>query len=323
MTEEYQKHLAELHAKQTVQAELLDDILGEVSSAPVLAKRRIIAGESNEVYDIAFADRLQVIVRISRHQDKSFESEQWAIRQCARRGVPVPEMLGIWHRSTPSQPLHICVERKLEGVLLSDAALPRHEVRQIVLQAGEFLSRIHAIPINGVGYINGEGEGEFLTLEGEIDAFVHMEAEFQALAKRLDLSSRNMTRALQLVVEEERRVARSIVPCLTHNDFSAKHILVANGAISGIIDFGEAAGGEPLSDLVRWDYYDAARFPFEWLQEGYTNKQIFDRQFTQRLHIKRIGFSLWVMRWYDRHGYAEGVADACTKFVHDLAQVDQ
>ena len=32
--------------------------------------------------------------------------------------------------------------------------------------------------------------------------------------------------------------------------------------------------------------------------------------------------SLWVMRWYDTHGYAEGVADARAKFVHDLATLE-
>ena len=131
-----------------------------------------------------------------------------------------------------------------------------------------------------------------------------------------------MSRALRLVVDDG-RAAQSIAPCLTHNDFTAKHILVANAAISGIIDFGEVAGSEPLSDLVRWDYYDAARFPFEWLQEGYADKQVFDAHFARRLQIKRIAFSLWVLRWYDKHGYAEGVADARAKFVRDLAKLEQ
>jgi aminoglycoside phosphotransferase (APT) family kinase protein len=149
-----------------------------------------------------------------------------------------------------------------------------------------------------------------------------MEAEFHALAKRLDLGDWAMSRALQLVVDDGRAV-QSIAPCLTHNDFSAKHILVANGAISGIIDFGEVAGSEPLSDLVRWDYYDAARFPFAWLREGYTDKQVFNAEFPRRLNIKRIGFSLWAMRWYDMRGYAEGLADARAKFVRDLAKLEQ
>ena len=321
MTEGYEKHLTELHAKQTVPAEVVDDILGVFSSAPVVAKQRIIAGEINEVYDVAFADAVHVIVRISHDEDQTFEHAQWAIRECALRGVPVPEVLGVWDRSTSNQLLHICIQRKLEGVLLAKANLPHNVLRQIVAQAGGFLSRIHTIPTNGFGNIDGTGKGTFLTAQSEIDAFVRMESEFQALAQRLDLSRRAMSRALQLVVDDG-RVMQPIDPCLTHNDFSAKHILVANGAVSGIIDFGQVAGSEPLSDLVRWDYYDAARFPFEWLQEGYTNKQVFDEQFTQRLRVKRIGFSLWVMRWYDRGGYAEGVADARTKFVQDLAHFE-
>lgn len=320
MTEGYTKHLAKIHAERTIPAEVLNDVLREVSPEPVISNQRIIAGETNEVYDVLFADGAKVIARISSDPDKNLEQEQWALRECGMRGVPVPEMLGVWHLSTQGDPLNICIQRKIEGVLLPNANLPHHVLRQIVVQAGEFLSRIHAIPVKGFGYINGQGEGEFSTPEGEIDAFVKMESEFHALAKRVDLSDRAMSQALRLVVDEE-RVVRSVEPCLTHNDFCAKHILVANGAISGIIDFGEVAGSEPLSDFVRWDYYDAARFPLEWLQEGYTNKQVFDNNFTQRLHVKRIGFSLWVMRWYDKHGYAEGVADARAKFLRDLAKV--
>jgi aminoglycoside phosphotransferase (APT) family kinase protein len=161
-----------------------------------------------------------------------------------------------------------------------------------------------------------------LTSESEINAFLAMEAEFHALAKRLDLGDGALIRALRLVVDDG-RAAQSIAPCLTHNDFCAKHILVANAAISGIIDFGEVAGSEPLSDFVRWDYYDATRFPLAWLQEGYTNKQVFDAEFARRLQIKRIAFSLWVMRWYDLHGYAEGIADARAKFLRDLAKLEQ
>lgn len=322
MTESYEQYLAQLHTKQTIPAEMLNEILGEISPVQVIARQRIIAGEANEVYAVSFADGAQVIVRISRDADKDGEQEQWAIRECRLRGVPVPELLGVWHRSIEGQPLNICVQRKLEGVLLSNVQLPQHVLHQIVVQAGEFLSRIHAIPVKGFGYINGQGEGQFLTPEGESTAFLEMEAEFHALAKRLDLNSRDMDRALRLVVDGERMMG-AVDPCLTHNDFQAKHIMVANGVITGIIDFGEVAGSEPLSDIVRWDYYEAARFPLAWLQEGYTNKQVFDNNFTQRLHIKRIAFSLWVMRWYDRNGYAVGIADARAKFLHDLARLDQ
>jgi hypothetical protein len=54
-----------------------------------------------------------------------------------------------------------------------------------------------------------------ITPESEINAFLAMEAEFQALAKRVDLGDRAMGRALRLVVDDE-RAAQSIEPCLTH-----------------------------------------------------------------------------------------------------------
>jgi hypothetical protein len=89
MSESYQEHLAQLHAQQTISAELLNDILHQISPQRVLSKRRIIAGEINEVYDVTFADGLQIIVRISRREAKNvahFEQELWAIRACGARG---------------------------------------------------------------------------------------------------------------------------------------------------------------------------------------------------------------------------------------------
>jgi hypothetical protein len=133
----------------------LNEILSELSPEPVIAKQRIIAGEANEVYDVAFADGTHVIVRISRDEDKNFEQEQWAIRECGLRGVPVPELLGVWHRSIQGEPLNLCIQRKLEGVLLPNAQVAPRVLHQLVVQAGELLSRIHAILVKGFGYLNG------------------------------------------------------------------------------------------------------------------------------------------------------------------------
>ena len=310
MSERYEQHLAALHAKQTIATELLHEILHEVSPARVLSTQRITAGEVNEVYAVTFADGLHVIVRISRDDTKNgahFAQEQWAIRECGARGVPVPEVLGVWRRATDGHPLDICVQRKIDGVLLRDAAAAAGAAAD--RRAGGCVTRPHPHDSrHGVGYLNGQGEGAFITSDSEITALLAMEAEFHALAKRVDLEEEAMRRALRVVVEDA-RAADVGAPCLTHNDFAANHIVVAKDAIAGIIDFGEVAGSEPLSDFVRWDYYETARFPLAWLQHGYANKRVFEADFTRRLHVKRIAFSLWVMRWYDVNGYAEGVAE--------------
>jgi hypothetical protein len=88
MSETYEEHLAQLHAQHTISAELLNDILHQVSPKRVLSKQRIISGEINQVYDVTFVDGLQIIVRISRDEAKNFahfEQELWAIRECGAR----------------------------------------------------------------------------------------------------------------------------------------------------------------------------------------------------------------------------------------------
>lgn len=322
MAESYQTHLTALHAKVAIPEEVLTALLWELSPVRVLAKERIIGGEVNEVYAVTFADRTQVIVRIERGKAKGFAQEQWAIQECAKRGVPVPEVLGIWQIATEKQPLHVCIQRKIAGVPLAHAQLPASECEPIVVQAGEFLSRIHEIPVKGFGYLNGSGEGTFATAADEHATFQQMAVEFYDLARRVAISQALMHCALQLIDEAALRLPQTAGACLTHNDFSAKHLLVDKGRLTGIIDFGEVAGSEPLADLVHWDYYDAACFPLAWLQAGYANKQVLNAAFAQRLHSKRLEFSLWAMRWYDQQSYAPGVADARSKFLADLDRLE-
>lgn len=319
MVESYQTHLTALHAGVAIPEAVLTDLLWEFSPVHVLAKTRIIGGEVNEVYDVIFADQTQVIVRIERGKAKGFAQEQWAIQECAKRGVPVPEVLGLWQIATEQQPLQVCIQRKIAGIPLAHAQLPVSVCEAIVVQAGEFLSRIHEIPVKGFGYLNSRGEGTFATMTEEHTAFQQMAPEFHDLAHRVAINQQLMYRALRLIDEAALWLPQTGDACLTHNDFAAKHLLVDKGALTGIIDFGEVAGSEPLADLVRWDYYDADRFPLAWLQTGYANKEVFNAEFTQRIHCKRLEFSLWAMRWYDRQGYAPGVADARSKFLQDLA----
>src|SRR5258708_4106813 len=46
------RHLATLHQGWATPRWVIEEVVGEVTSAPVLDLRRIVAGEQNEVYDV-------------------------------------------------------------------------------------------------------------------------------------------------------------------------------------------------------------------------------------------------------------------------------
>jgi aminoglycoside phosphotransferase (APT) family kinase protein len=71
---------------------------------------------------------------------------------------------------------------------------------------------------------------------------------------------------------------------LLHNDFTLGHIYTADGKVTGIIDFGNAQGGDPVEELARWDY--RAKAPLAWLTEGYQGSDSLD--FDRKLHYFRL-----------------------------------
>ncbi|HTX50866.1 MAG TPA: hypothetical protein VME40_15920 [Caulobacteraceae bacterium] len=82
MSEAYAQHLAALHEGVQAPADLIARAAREVSSSPIAAKARIVHGEANEVYRIAFESGLEVILRIARRAEGIFEKEAWAIGRC-------------------------------------------------------------------------------------------------------------------------------------------------------------------------------------------------------------------------------------------------
>lgn len=323
----YDDYLEDLHSKMCLPDEILVDTLRETLRQEIVSKRRIVGGEINEVYEVDLGDGAEVIVRVSRDDTKHFEQEVWAIAECAKRGVPVPEVLGVVHLSTPGKPLDICVLRKIEGVLLPQAKLTPDLLERVVGQAGEYLSRIHEIPTQGFGYLDGQGKGEYDSIAAESEELRRIVPELNDLAGELGIGRGVMRRAIELATSEagaeEADVAgRGGESRLTHNDFCSKHVFVEGHQISGIIDFGEVSAGEPVSDFVRWDYYDSERLPIDWLMAGYANKAVFDADFSRRLRVKRIAFGLFVLHWYSASGYKEGVADAKVKLLVDVSKMD-
>jgi len=108
---------------------------------------------------------------------------------------------------------------------------------------------------------------------------------------------------------------------MIHNDFRAKHVMVRNGCVAGIIDWGEVASGSPINDFAKWDYWDGdgATVPLEWLLEGYADNKLIAAEFDVQLHLKRLEYGICVLWWYEHRGFAFGVEEAKRKLYRDLA----
>ena len=166
---DYEDYLVNLHSQSSTPEKIISDTIQEVTKKEVVGKTRIIAGESNEVYEIELSDDSHLIIRITIEEDRDFEQEQWAINKCQMLNLPVPNILLIKHLTTENKALHICVQSKLEGEPMERGSfdfrsMPKDRVRKIIYQAGEVLSKIHSVPTDGFGYLDKNGRGPHKTL---------------------------------------------------------------------------------------------------------------------------------------------------------------
>lgn len=313
MADEYARHLAVLHAGFEAPAELIAAAAREVTASPVLTRERIVHGEANEVYRIAFESGLEVILRIARRAAGLFEKEAWAIGRCRALGMSVPQVLSVQTLQAGDEPLELCFLEKLPGQRLSDSlTLPRETLRAVVRELGEQISRMHALGPADLGEA-------IRFFENDTDNFLAMEAEFVRLGCEAGLERRTLERAFRFF--EAVMTRRDHPRRLTHNDLRACHVLVHEGRLSGLIDFGEVSIDLPVNEFAKWDYWEAPALPVVWLQEGYGDKGLFGEGYGEVFHALRTANALWVLRWYALTGYAAGVRRAAARLAGYLAEI--
>lgn len=316
MEEAYRTHLQEVHSKLEAPPALVEEIVKEATGSNIETKQRIVAGEANEVYDIGLTNSTHIIVRISRDAEKHFEQEHWAIEECRKLDLPVPEVLLLKHLSTDDEPLDICVQKKLEGELLERGAidattLPPEDLRSILHEAGEMLARIHSVPTAGWGYLNHKGEGTQPTFHTGWNKFIVEEQKYTQLAERTGFDTGLMHRIFTYL-SSKGQIVPEMSPVLTHNDFHPKHLMIKDNHVVGIIDFGEVTGHISENDLAKWKYWDDSVFPIEWVIEGYSKGKL-GEYFTDLMSMLQLEHGLGVLDWYDYKKYGKGVDDAKKK----------
>ena len=98
-------------------------------------------------------------------------------------------------------------------------------------------------------------------------------------------------------------------------------MLVHDGRLSGLIDFGEASMDTPVNEFAKWDFWEAPALPAAWLREGYGDQGLFDADFDALFQAHRIANALWALRWYALTHYAPGAARAASRLTAYLAEI--
>lgn len=317
----YNKYLLSLHDKKQTSNEVIAGIVREGMGKEMVAKRKIVAGEVNEVYEVELSGHKRIILRISPNGSPDFQQEQWAIRECRKVGIPVPEIFMVKYGTIDDKEYGFCLMEKVEGDTLERGGikfdnLSLDESKNYIHQAGEILTKIHSISTKGWGWIVKD-RGQFENATALLRDWDRKHVEYEQIGHEVKIKAAVMKKAWEQI-DGLKAKYQDRQPCLNHADFGHKHFMVRQGKIVAILDWGSVRSDVPVYDFAGWDFWFGEDIPTQWLKDGYTNKALFDEEFDDLLHTLRIQKGLENLTWYQKQKYSEMVEIVKTKLVSDV-----
>ena len=216
-----------------------------------IAIERAGSGTSTPVFAVRVAGDT-FFARLAEDPGERRDAEVAVHRLLTASGVPVPRIVR-YEPDPPDLDRSLALTTRVPGVALADAStgpwLP-----DVACAAGDALSRVNALPVRGYGWVSGiDDDGALLAAHPTRAAWA---AEYLAAAETVAASG---ILASGIAADTASAVARwAVLPDpaisrLAHGDLDATHLYVdpasAEKPFTGIIDFGEIRGADPLYDL--------------------------------------------------------------------------
>lgn len=239
----------------TAVASLLRRVLG---SSPEPAFHRTADGVSTQVYRVARgSETFYLRVAEEAHEDLGTDAELHG--RLRDLGVSVAGVVHV-EAFDPDIGRSVMLTTEVPGASLAETTDPG-EAAAVAEAAGRDLALINGLPVDGFGFVRRTGAGwplraEHASYEGFLTS--HLPAAWPGALERL------FTRAgLEIVEglidhERKRPPARA---ALAHGDLDVSPIFCAAGRYTGLIDFGEIRGTEPLFDLGHFLLHDRETVP--------------------------------------------------------------
>lgn len=235
----------------------------------------------------------------------------------------MPRVLLVESLQLEGKPVGISVEERLPGIPLDELAkhISNQDLTELLLQGGTLLSQIHSVKIEGFGEIDDHGRGEFASMSDIFSEPYLSERVLLPAVHSASLAPDVIERALHLIRGYQKNCP-PVSPHLLHGDFGPKHLLIDSGKITGIIDFENASGGDPVQDFANWDFFFENQYPIESLKKGYSDKSLFDDDFERRLALWRLVVNLSNLRYYVAEGNPSGINYCKKRLPQDVSNFE-
>lgn len=259
------------------------------------ADENVVKGNVNIVRKVLINGK-QYIVRMHPKGVKNgyFYVEKVALDIAHKHGLPVPQILEV-HMATNENDMDFILMSVSEGATMDTfLAKDKSDEQSLVFHAGVIMAKIHNIQVEGFGSFDNQiakKEERLVGLHKTNKAFIltALEENLQRLVT-LSVSTPEQTDQMRKIMEKYTFEPTS-GPILLHNDFADWNLLTDGKMITGILDWDECCGGDPIADLACWSmFFNLERYkPF---LEGYTSIKTLPNDYEQRFHYYRLRYAI-------------------------------
>jgi hygromycin-B 4-O-kinase len=266
--------------KTTIEDSVAISILKRLFHSEDVSIERIEGGERSQAF-YTTVDGQALVARFNSFERDCFDKDMLFEKHLS--GPHIPLIHTVLFEKVGNYYCHIA--RRVEGVTLSslertDLMKMRPSLFMLHSALGE-----HAAPGAGYGRMNGHGEAKFSSWEeyltDTLNLFTHREKMSQPYV-RYDIHER---------VAQVARHLLSFCPNIrhiVHGDFSFGNVLGSHGHITGLIDWGQAAYGDPLYDVAWMDFWQPGNQMKEFFKSTYKARGILPRHFDERIKVYKL-----------------------------------
>jgi aminoglycoside phosphotransferase (APT) family kinase protein len=220
----------------------------------VVSCRRKQDSRAREVHEAVTASGAGLVIRAEARDGIGLDQEAWFLARARQAGVPAPDVLWLGAVDTPAGPRTVMVQTAAAGQALAGMlpGMPAGQRRSAARSLGATVAQLHSVQVGGFYRRHADGSFDFAELAALRAADLANRLDDLRVLSQAGLTPAEVRRAEDLLPEAV--AARGDGPAvLCHGDLIPDHIFAATGEntviVTGLIDFGDAAGGRPLDDM--------------------------------------------------------------------------
>lgn len=298
--EDYARIFLKRH--EVLTGELIRILRNGITTIPHLNKieisdpdENVIRGNVNIVRKVLINNQTY-IVRMHPKNVKNgyFYVEQVAHDLAIQTGLPVAKIWEV-HEAVDPEDMDFILMSVLPGETLDNYLLKdKTNEEYLLLRAGVLMAQTHSISVDGFGPFDNtiaKTEQRLVGLHENYHDFVWagLEENLQRLIL-LKVIDETQARNMKLVFE---KISYEPLdgPRLIHNDMADWNLLTDGKGITGILDWDECHGGDPIADLACWStFFTMDRY--KKFLVGYKSVASLPADYEKRFHFYRLRYTI-------------------------------